>query len=157
VGRLVASAEEILAREGLGTAGHADDLRGTLEAASADEAAGELVRSGRLTRPLRPPTAFGGGGGLKVLEGGRRAASSAQASPDSAELTALRRELRASEVRERRAAEAVERERGRVEELERKRSDARERLRAAEAEVRGASLESKRLTSRIAKLSAKPR
>ena len=90
-----------------------------------------------------------------MLEGGRQAAAPARPDPRAAEATRLERELRATEVRERRAAETVEREKTRVEELERKRSEARERLRAAEAELRGISLESKRLARQLDRLKSR--
>jgi len=87
-----------------------------------------------------------------VLEGGRQAAAPAKPDPRAAEATRLERELRATEIRERRAAETVEREKARVEELERRRSQGRERLRAAEAELRGVSLETRRLARQLDKL-----
>jgi hypothetical protein len=151
VSELAGKATAILERSGSASAANGDAVVTTLEAAAADEEAGALLRSGRLVKPLRPPSSFGGEG-LRVLEGGRQAAAAAKPDPRAAEATRLERELRATEVRERRAAETVEREKGRVEELERKRSDARERLRAAEADLRGISLETKRLTRQLDKL-----
>lgn len=73
----------------------------------------------------------------------------------AAEVTKLDRELREAETRERRAAEAVARERARLEDLDRRRSEARERLPAAEAELRGISLESRRLAERLARTKGK--
>ena len=52
----------------------------------------------------------------------------------------------------RRAAAAVERERGAIQDLDRRRSEAKDRLRAAEAELRGVSLERKRLANALDKL-----
>jgi hypothetical protein len=151
VAELAGKATAILERSGSASAANGDAVVTTLEAAAADEEAGALLRSGRLVKPLRPPTSFGGEG-LRVLEGGRQATTSSKPDPKVAEVTRLERELRATEVRERRSAETVEREKGRVEELERKRSEGRERLRAAEAELRGISMETKRLTRELAKL-----
>jgi hypothetical protein len=151
VSELAGKASAILERSGSASAANGDAVVTTLEAAAADEEAGALMRSGRLVKPLRPPSSFGGEG-LRVLEGGREAAAPAKPDPRAAEATRLERELRATEVRERRAAETVEREKGRVEELERKRSDARERLRAAEADLRGISLETKRIARQLGKL-----
>lgn len=153
VSALAKAAERILGRTGSATAAHADAVAATLEAAAVDEEAAELLVSGRLTRPLRPPTSFGGDPGLRVLEGGGRAAESArEVDTGAAEARRLERELRATEARERRAAEAVERERGRVDDLERRRAEARGRLRSAEADLRGIALEAKRLARRLAKL-----
>ena len=64
----------------------------------------------------------------------------------------LKRELAAAETRERRAAAAVERERNAIADLDRKRSETKDRLRAAEAELRGVSLERKRLANTLDKL-----
>ena len=150
VSELAGKATAILERSGSASSANGDAVVTTLEAAAADEEAGALLRSGRLVKPLRPPSSFGGEG-LRVLEGGRQAAPP-KPDPKAAEATRLERELRAGEVRERRAAETVEREKARVEELERKRSEGRERLRAAEAEMRGISLETKRLARQLDKL-----
>ena len=146
---LTRDAAAILGRAGGGSSAQADDVAGTLEAATVDEEIGELLRSGRLTKPVRPPAEFAGGA-LRVVEGGRKAKRESEPAP-KADLAKLRRELSAAEARERRAAQQVERERERVDELDRKRSEARERLRAAEAELRGASLERKRLESTMTK------
>jgi hypothetical protein len=153
VSSVARATERILERAGSATAAHADAVVATLEAATADEEAAELLVSGRLTKPLRPPTSFGGDPGLRLLEGGALGAEPArQVDPAAAEARRLERELRATEARERRTAEAVERERTRVDDLERRRTEARERLRSAEAELRGASLEVRRLARRLAKL-----
>ncbi len=151
---LTRRAEAILARGGGATAAAADAIAGTLEAATVDEETGELVRAGRLTKPLRPPATFAGAG-LRVLQGGpaRRPeppeAPKPKPRPDRAK---LKRELSAVEARERRAAAAVERERNAITDFDRRRSKAKDRLRAAEAELRGVSLERKRLASTLDKL-----
>jgi hypothetical protein len=151
VSELAGKASAILERSGSASAANADAVVTTLEAATADEEAGELLRSGRLVKPLRPPSSFGGEG-LRVLEGGRQAAAHAKPDPKAAEAKRLERELRAAEIRERRAEETVEREKARLEELERKRAEGRERVRAAEAEQRGIALETKRLARELDKL-----
>lgn len=163
VGRLARKASAILERAGTSAGSHEDDLSSTLDAAAVDEESGELLRSGRLTKPLQPPVSFGEPG-LRVLEGGRgarRAASSAgRAHADAAdgdrereqEVRRLRRELTDAERRERYATEAADRARKQYEELEARRSDAREALRAAESERRGSELERRRLAARLAKL-----
>lgn len=154
VSELAGKATAILERSGSASSANGDAVVTTLEAAAADEEAGALLRSGRLVKPLRPPTSFGGEG-LRVLEGGRQAIPSPKPDPRAAEVTRLERELRATEIRERRAAETVEREKARVEELERKRSEGRERLRAAEAELRGISLETKRIARQLDRLKSR--
>jgi hypothetical protein len=154
VSELAGKATAILERSGSASSANGDAVVTTLEAAAADEEAGGLLRSGRLVKPLRPPSSFGGEG-LRVLEGGRQASAPAKPDPKAAEVTRLERELRATEVRERRAAETVQREKTRVDELERKRSEGRERLRAAEAELRGISLETKRIARQLDKLKSR--
>ncbi len=72
VGRLARKASAILERAGTSAGSHEDDLSSTLDAAAVDEESGELLRSGRLTKPLQPPVSFGEPG-LRVLEGGRGA------------------------------------------------------------------------------------
>ena len=128
-----------------------DAVASTLEAASVDHDAGELLRAGRLTKPLRPPAELPDAG-LRVVEGGRQAQKAAPERQRPAEIAALERELRGAEARERRATEAVARESARLEDLERRRAETRERVRAAEAELRGAALETKRIAARLTKL-----
>ena len=157
VSELAGKANAILERSGSASAANGDAVVTTLDAATADEEAGELLRSGRLVKPLRPPTSFGGAEGLRVLEGGRQAAAPAKSDPKAAEAKRVERELRAAEIREKRAEETVEREKARLEDLERKRGEYRERVRAAEAEHRGIALETKRLARELDKLKSRSR
>ncbi|HJU57309.1 MAG TPA: hypothetical protein VJ774_01055 [Actinomycetota bacterium] len=149
ISALTRDAAEILDRTGAGSASQADDVAGTLEAATVDDGTAELLRSGRLTKPVRPPADFGGGA-LRVVPSGKRSKAEAETAPQP-DTAKLRRELSAAEARERRTARQVERERQRLDEIDLKRSEARDRLRAAEAELRGASLERKRLESAVTK------
>jgi hypothetical protein len=163
VGRLARKAAAILERAGTSAGSHEDDLASTLDAAAVDEESGELLRSGRLTRPLQPPASFGEPG-LRVLEGGRGAKRApASAGPDredagdrdrerEQEVARLRKEVAEAERRERSAAAAADRVRKRYDELESRRSESREALRTAESERRGAELERRRLAARLAKL-----
>lgn len=161
VGRLARKASAILERAGTSAGSHEDDISSTLDAAAVDEESGELLRSGRLTKPLQPPVSFGEPG-LRVLEGGRGArpaeASTGQDRSDERdrereqEVARLRRELAEAERRERSAAAAADRARRRYEELEAKRTELREALRAAESAHRGSELERRRLAARLAKL-----
>jgi hypothetical protein len=163
VARLARKAAAILERAGIAPGSHEDDLSSTIDAAAVDEESGQLLRSGRLTKPLQPPVSFGEPG-LRVLEGGRGAkppAVIAGRDRDEArdrdrereqEAIRLRRELTEAERRERAAAGAADRARRRYEELEARRSENREALRAAESERRGAELDRRRLAARLAKL-----
>lgn len=162
VGRLSRKAAAILERAGTSPGSHEDDLSSTLDAAAVDEESGELLRSGRLTKPLQPPVSFGEPG-LRVLEGGKGAKPAASAGRDrdgagdrdrerGKEKAQLRRALAEAERRERAAAAAADRARRRYEELEARRVESREALRAAESERRGAELERRRLEARLAKL-----
>ncbi|HEX6332450.1 MAG TPA: hypothetical protein VF129_14355 [Actinomycetota bacterium] len=155
VAALKGEAAAILDREGTGPGPHDDDVGATLEAAAADEEAGRLLLAGRVLKPLRPPAELGASG-LQVLEGGRRPVEAAETpKPDRerrAELTNARRELASAEAAQRKAAAAVERARRRLEDLEAKRTEAREEVRRAQAELRGATLEAKRLAATVSKL-----
>lgn len=156
---LVRAASRILETAGVSPASHRDDLTSTLEAAAANEEAAALLRSGRLVRPLRPPSTFGEQG-LRVLEGGRQAEPVAAAAgegsgpgPERArQARARERELAGAQRRERAASAAVDRARRRLEELEGKRAAARDALKLAETERRGAAADSKRLASALEKL-----
>ena len=57
---LTRAAEAIVERDGGAPGAAADAIAGTLEAATVDEETGELLRSGRLTKPVRPPATFSG-------------------------------------------------------------------------------------------------
>jgi hypothetical protein len=161
VARLAPVAAEILQGTGTASAPHEEEITSTLEAAAADEEAGERLRAGRLERPLRPPSSFGEGG-LRVLEGGRRSKAAeatvereradARAHERADEAHTVERELRAALSTARRSGESVERARTRYEDLDRRRTEAREALRDAEAAHRGAELERKRLERRLEKL-----
>ena len=152
VNELTRTAGKILERAGGATGATIDAIAGTLEAATVHEETAELVRAGRLTKPVRPPATFAGAG-LRVLEGGpSRPAAPAEPSKPKPDAGKLKREHAAAETRERRAAAAVERERNAIADLDRKRSETKDRLRAAEAELRGVSLERKRLANTLDKL-----
>ena len=151
---LTRAAEAIVERDGGAPGAATDAIAGTLEAATVDEETGELLRSGRLTKPVRPPATFSGAG-LRVLEGGpstSRRPEPQEASKPKQDRAKLRRDLSAAQTRERKAEVAVERERATIQDLDRKRSETKDRLRAAEAELRGVSLERKRLASALDKL-----
>lgn len=154
VARLAASAVGLLGR---GSAGGSieEDIASTLDAAAVDERAAAELRSGRLTRPLRPPTGFGDAPALTVVPGGRKAAEEPADEDERARarlLRELRRELVAAETRARRGDEAIARAREQLERVEQRRREARERVREAEAARRGLTLELKRLAAALSKL-----
>lgn len=155
VSSLARAASRILEAAGVGAASHRNDLTSTLEAAAADEEAAELLRSGRVVKPLRPPSAFGEQG-LRLLEGGGRVPAPTAGEPTDADrarrVREVERELAAARRRERSAEAHVDRARRRLEELEGKRAEARDALKAAEAERRGAAVETRRLASALDKL-----
>jgi hypothetical protein len=168
VARLARRAADLA--EGSISSGNLDEISATLEAASVDEEAGTLVREGRLTKPIRPPTSFAGGA-LRVLEGGRttKRGSAPPAEPPApshdrdrdrdrerreaekareAERRRAAKELATAEAAERRAIQKLERAKEALGSAERKRVEAKEAVRAAEAELRGATLERKRRAQR---------
>lgn len=161
---LARAASAILEATGIGAAPHSGDLTSTLEAAAADQEAAALLLSGRVIKPLRPPSDFGEQG-LRLLQGGRRAEPGAAASTAGEEsgtrsvdheratrARELERELAAAERRERSAAAILDRARRRLQELEGKRAEARDALKVAEAEHRGAVVEARRLASALSRL-----
>jgi hypothetical protein len=157
VGRLGAAARAILAREGAGGAGQDEGVASTLDAAAVDERALEALRAGRLVKPLRPPTGFGEAPELAVVAGGRRPARAAAPSEEderdrARSVRELRRELAAAEAKERKVAKAADRARALLQEAEQRRAEAKDRLKEAETELRGATLERKRLAAAVAKL-----
>jgi hypothetical protein len=64
---LVRMAEEILRESGRASAGAGEAVRSTLEAASLDDQSGEMIRAGRLSKELPPPSSFGAVEGLGLV------------------------------------------------------------------------------------------
>ncbi|MFL5797893.1 MAG: hypothetical protein ACJ77A_08170 [Actinomycetota bacterium] len=130
VARLLEEAAAVFGDAGRNPAPHVDAIRSTLEAASTDEATGDLVRSGRLTKEVEPPTGFGDVSPFEVLTGGR-------ASP-----AAKAEEAPAASPAERRLRERLE---ARVEKAEDALSAAREAAAEARREADDAARDSDRL------------
>lgn len=161
VSDLVRRATELLEAGGVRPDPHVAAIRGTLEAATVDEDAAALVRSGRLSAPVAPPTDFEGGG-LHLLQGGRAARASpepsepelsdARAGTTAAERRRLERELAVAERAEARARTVVERAKDRLAELDRRRAGAKEEVRDAESALRGATLARKRMQAQVDRL-----
>lgn len=129
----------------LAGAAHHDEAVATLDAASFDPEVAELLRRGRLTRELPPPSGFG----MADMPDPREPATApTPPRPPAPDLEPLRRELaRAEEAVAgtendvRRAEEALEQARAGVDAARRRRDDAvedRERARAALAEAESA-------------------
>lgn len=139
-------AEQALGERGPTAGPHLDEVAATLEAASAEEEAGALLRRGRLSRPLPPPSGFGTLGGLEVVpdthpgavpaggprgaegRGGRRAREEREAEEREAEAVEARR--RAARA-ERAARKAQEDHRRAAAAAERAEEDAREAVERA--------------------------
>jgi hypothetical protein len=123
-----------------------EDITATLEAASIDADAAELVLAGRLAKPLPRPAGFGDVVGLHPVQGKPSAREpSPSAADERAERRRHERELRAAEDREKKTRDRVERLRAELDRLQTSLSETRDELRAAEADARGAALEVRRL------------
>jgi uncharacterized coiled-coil protein SlyX len=92
VAGLLDEASAVFRDAGRNPAPHIDAVRSSLEAASTDEATGDLVRSGRLTKEVEPPTGFGDVSPFEVLAGGR--ASPAADAEEAPEASPAERRLR---------------------------------------------------------------
>jgi hypothetical protein len=108
VAALADEADLVLRETGRDPDAHADAIRSTLEAASADEATGNLVRWGRLTRDVEPPSGLGDTSSFEVLQGGR--ATSAETARDESPAARRIRERTEQRVAKARDALAVARE-----------------------------------------------
>jgi len=128
VAELLAEADQVLDQAGREPAPHIDAIRTTLEAASADEATGDLLRSGRLTKEVEPPSGLGDVSPFEVLPGGQapRAKDAAGAGMD--QTPAARRAHERMQVRLAKAEEAL----GGAQEAE---TQAREEAQATSKEV----------------------
>jgi hypothetical protein len=124
-----------------------EDVGATLEAASIDEEAAGLVLAGRLTKPLPRPSGFGDVAGLRPVASRAEREEPPEPSPaeQRAEERRREREARAAEEREHKARTSVARLRTEIDELQARVAKKKDELRAAEAEVRGAAVEAKRL------------
>jgi len=138
VAKLVDEASAVFRDAGRSPAAHVDAIRSTLEAASTDEAVGELVRSGRLTKEADAPAGFGDVSGFEVLTGGR-AAKPAASKEDARPAGTARAEESAAAKRVR------ERLEGRVVKAEDAVMAARERASEARRDAESAAREADRL------------
>jgi hypothetical protein len=90
VALLLDEAADTFREAGRDPAPHEEAIRSTLEAASADEAIGELARAGRLTKEAEPPSGLGDVSPFEVLPGGRDGSRTA-GGPSAKESAADRR------------------------------------------------------------------
>jgi hypothetical protein len=105
VARLLEEAAAVFRDAGRNPAPHVDAVRSSLEAASTDEATGDLVRAGRLTKEVEPASGFGDISPFEVLAGGRASPASDDVAGDE-ELPARRLRERL-EAREAKAEDAL--------------------------------------------------
>jgi hypothetical protein len=166
VAGLVEEATDMFHESGRNPGPHADAIRSTLEAASVDEAAGDLVRSGRLTKETEPPSGLGDISPFEVLPGGRAGlggeAVRGEAQPEEPAARRLRERMEArvakaeetsaaareTAVESRREADAAQQE---VDRLERELRTARhraERASKAATVAEGRAEEAERARSR---------
>jgi hypothetical protein len=134
-----------------------DELAGTFEAASVDDTAAELLRTGRLERTLTPPSGLGEATGLTVLEGGgagrrRTKAEEPEPKPDrTGERERARRakELEKANERAKAATARADALRREAEDVRRSLEQTTRALRRADAEVREAAREVRRAESAL--------
>jgi len=86
IASLLDEAERVLGEAGREAASHTDAIRSTLEAASVDEATGDLLRKGRLTKEVEPPSGLGDITPFEVLRGGQAAKAKGGAPSSSASI-----------------------------------------------------------------------
>jgi hypothetical protein len=162
VTRLVAAAATVLTEAGRSPDPHLEDIAASLEAASLDDEAAALLRSGTFERPMRDPGGFGDVFGLQAVPDPeperarsedadpRPATSQAPTKAERAELQAdvnrLRRDRQAAERTARKARETADRlaaeagaMRARLDVVEAKGRDAERSARTAEREVAAAT------------------
>jgi len=94
VAKLLDEAAAALRDAGRNPAPHLDAIRSTLEAASIDEATGDQVREGRLTKEVEPVTGFGDISPFEALAGGKPSTSKTVTSKETREETPASRRLR---------------------------------------------------------------
>ena len=166
VARLSGEASAILEDAGRSPIQHAEEIEGTLEAASIDPQAGGRLRSGTLERSLRPPSGFGPG--LTLV--GTGAETEAGDAPDAGsrdprerrlELEEDLRRLKQARQRAERTAATTERARARAEDrvrsLEERLEVAARELRQAEAVANEARVDAKRAAKEVDRLEGRLR
>lgn len=134
---LVKAAEAFLEESGKGSAGTVDALSPTFEAASVDEAAGRLLKTGRLEKELAAPSGFGGVTGLEVV-----------AAP--VESPKPRGGKKAEKEEDRAAREAAEAARRQAREMERQGAEARRKAMRARATAARGEERVEQLTQQLA-------
>jgi hypothetical protein len=150
--RLVEQAGEVLRDAGRAPESHADAIRATLEAASVDSEAAELLRSGTLERTIQEVGGFGDVFGLQAVpdaEGPAEKQGRAASGPTSSKADAdrLRRDAVAAERKARRARETADRLAEQVRATRERLEDLTAKQAAAESAALEAELEAKRASA----------
>jgi hypothetical protein len=162
VNRLTRAAEKVLRESGHASAGTAEAVTATLEAASLDEEAADQFRAGRMSKELPAPAGFGAAAGLELVPGEPEPKEGRPAKPSKVREAAAReaKELSAATAQARRRAIKARDEADRLEakaerlkqEVEETRIAAREaskRAREAESEADRAQSEADRATAQL--------
>ena len=162
VARLTEMAAEVLRDADRSPDAHIEDIRGTLEAASVDEAVAERLRAGTLDRTVQPSAGFGDLAGLQLVSrrddepeeavAVRKPAASRSPGEDDedrarqldAEIRRLRRERDAAERKAAAAEDARARLAEQVASMQTRLDAAREKLRIAESSATEQRMNAKR-------------
>ena len=160
VNRLTKAVEKVLRESGHASAGAAEAVTATLEAASLDGEAADQFRAGRLSKELPAPAGFGAAAGLELVPGepqeGRPAKPSKvreAAAREAKELVAAAAQARRRAIKARDEADRLEAKAERLkQEVEESRTAAREaskRAREAESEADLAQSEADRHARKV--------
>jgi hypothetical protein len=140
VAALTRRAERVLAESGRGSVGPREAVAATFEAASIDEAAGVLVRTGRLAKEIAASSGFGGVTALEAVPTPQHEPSGARPRTGDDRLATARREARQLErasADARRAAIKAHADADRLVERAAKRAADADRARASAREAEG--------------------
>jgi hypothetical protein len=160
VNRLTKAAEKVLRESGHASAGAAEAVTATLEAASLDDEAADQFRAGRLSKELPAPAGFGGAAGLELVPAERKEERPAKpskvreaAAREAKELSAAAAQARRRAIKARDEADRLEAKAERLkQEVEETRTAAREaskKAREAESDADRAQSEADRATARL--------
>jgi hypothetical protein len=157
VASLLDEATAVLEAAGRNAGPHIDEIRSTLEAASADEEIGAVMAAGRLTKETEPPSGLGDVGGFEVLTGGRRGATGPAAAqgrdqPDSPAARRIRQRL---DARVAKAEGALAEARARAQEARRDADAAKEDVDRLERELGTARRRAERASKAFASAEAR--
>jgi hypothetical protein len=161
IARLSLIAAGVLRDAGRSPDPHLEDIRGTLEAASVDQAVAGRLRTGTLDRTVRPPSGFGDVAGLQLVSRRDEPEEAEAAQPSrstrahegadreralEAEVRRLRRDRDAAEGKAAAAESARSRLAEQVRSMESRLNDVRAKLRNAESSASKLRMQAKRAT-----------